>query len=113
MAARMRESFLRELMSLHPVVGKGGEKSFEEHERSFNDKDNLCKQQNNEERFKIIEINLLSDSNTNSNGQIISASFVACDTRFKNIILSDLNTPIGMQSSALLRLDDVVSITYR
>lgn len=87
MAAQMRESFLHELMILQSPPSA----------------------QNTE--AQTVDITFLSDSGS-STGHILSGSFVACDTKLTHLILNGLNTPIGMQSSALVRINDVISITY-
>lgn len=86
MDARLRESFLQELMILQ------------------SSQDSL------EEDKNLVNITLLSDSG--SVGRTLSAKFIACDTSLTHVLLRDLRTPTGIQSSALLRLNDVISITY-
>lgn len=58
-----------------------------------------------------VNVTLLADSS--STGRTLSGLFVACDTNLTHILLNDLKTPIGSQSSALLRLNDVIAISYR
>lgn len=67
------------------------------------DKDSVLK--------KKVNITLLGDSG--STGRTLSGLFVACDTNLTHILLNDLKTPLGTQSSALVRLNDVIAITYR
>lgn len=86
MDARMRESFLRELMILQsPSI--------------------LSPTTNRQ-----VDITLLAD--TSSTGRTVSGLFVACDTNLTHILLNDLKTPIGIQPNALLRLNDVITISY-
>lgn len=61
--------------------------------------------------YRPIDITLVNESG--STGRTLSASFVACDTNLTHILLNDLKTPIGIQSSALMRLNDVIAISYR
>lgn len=138
MAARMRELFLRELMTLHQVIknseqeekansepsstevipikeiitGTPEESHKLERQQQQHPSQSQQHQKQNYQQKKNIDITFLSDCNKTA-GQTLTASFIACDTQLKHLIISDLGTPIGMQSSALLRLDDVVSITYR
>ena len=58
--------------------------------------------------FRPIDITLLNESG--STGRTLSGSLVACDTNLTHILLNDLKTPIGIQSSALMRLNDVIAI---
>lgn len=58
----------------------------------------------------LVNVTFFSDSGTT--GRTLSGSFVACDTNLTHILLNDLITPIGLQSSALLRLNDVIAISY-
>lgn len=58
------------------------------------------------------QVNVTFFSDSGSTGRTLSGSFVACDTNLTHILLNDLITPIGLQSSALLRLNDVIAITY-
>lgn len=58
-----------------------------------------------------VDVTLLTDST--STGRTLSGLFVACDTNLSHILINDLKTPIGTQSSALLRRNDVIAITYR
>lgn len=62
-----------------------------------------------------IDILLLSEQSSSQKitGRSLSANFVACDTNLTHLLLNDLKTPIGTQPSALVRLNDVISITYR
>ena len=60
---------------------------------------------------KQVNITLLAESG--STGRSLSGFFVACDSNLTHILLNDLKTPIGIQSSALVRLNDVIAITYR
>lgn len=83
----MRESFLHELMILQ-------------------DEGNKEKKIDNRQ----VNITFLAESGTT--GRTLSGLFVACDTNLTHILLNDLKTPIGLQSSALLRLNDVIDITY-
>lgn len=89
MAARMRESFLKEIIILNSPAKT---------DQSL--------------PHQKVEVTFLSDSGL-STGHTLSGSFVACDTKLTHIIVNDLITPIEKQSSALLRLNDVISITYR
>lgn len=59
-----------------------------------------------------VDITLLADDPTTV-GRTLSGIFVACDTNLTHILINDLRTPTGTQRSALLRLNDVISITYR
>lgn len=63
------------------------------------------------EQLRQVDITLLDESG--STGRTLSAQFVACDTNLTHILLNDLKTPIGLQPSALMRLNDVIAITYR
>jgi len=83
MEAKLRESFLRELMLLQ-----------------LDD--------------RLVDILLLSEQSSSQKvtGRSLSANFVACDTGLTHILLNDLKTPIGTQPSALVRLNDVIAITY-
>lgn len=65
---------------------------------------------NNKKIGRPVNVTFLSD--TGLAGRTLSGLFVACDTNLTHIILNDLKTPIGLQSSALLRLNDVIAITY-
>lgn len=82
---------------------------------------------NQEERKENIEINSVpSERNLRNNRQVditlltdlglagrtLSGLFVACDTNLTHTLLDGLKTPIGIQSNALLRFNDVISIEY-
>lgn len=64
-----------------------------------------------EQTYRPIDITILDESG--ATGRTLAASFVACDTNLTHILLNDLKTPIGLQTSALMRLNDVIAITYR
>lgn len=130
---RMREAFLRELLILtqtpqqpsatNNINNKPIEKQKEENnysvlqqiildqqpiqEKTIEEQDN-----SNTNLQKKVDITFLSDSGS-SVGRTLSGLFAFCDTNLTHILINDLKTPIGTQSSALLRLNDVIAITYR
>lgn len=63
-----------------------------------------------EQDNRRVNITLFDDSG--STGRTLSASFIACDTNLTHALLTGLKTPIGIQSRVLLRLNDVIAITY-
>lgn len=99
----MREYFLRELM----ILQNNNNNSTNKEETEDSDKN---KSYDKIERKQKVNVTFFSDSG--STGRTLSGSFVACDTNLTHILLNDLITPIGLQSSALLRLNDVIAITY-
>lgn len=58
-----------------------------------------------------VKVSLISDSA--STGRTLAANFVACDTNFTHVLLKNLETPTGIQPNVLLRLNDVISISYQ
>lgn len=59
------------------------------------------------------QVDITLSDESGSTGRTLSALFVACDTNLTHLLLNDLKTPIGIQSSALVRLNDVIAIEYR
>lgn len=90
MAAQLRESFLRELMILQSQPTTS-----------------IDKDDKNE---SLVDILLLSE--LSQTGRQVSANFIACDTNLTHVLVKNLNTPIGTQPSALIRLKDVIAISY-
>jgi len=90
----MREAFLHELM----ILGSS---------RVSSDTSSPTRQTKD---IRQVDITLSSESGTT--GRTVSGSFIACDTNLTHVLLNDLKTPIGIQSSALLRLNDVIAISY-
>lgn len=139
----MRESFLRELMILqsspilsadstytsfsssageakptttnlltqHLSVGISSEEKQQQQQQDLENKKDNNNTENNHNKRQV-NITLLDDSGSRA-GRTLSGSFVGCDTNLTHILLNDLKTPIGIQSSALVRLNDVIAITYR
>lgn len=56
-----------------------------------------------------VYVTFLADSGRT--GRTLTGTFVACDTNLSHILVNDLITPVGSQSCALLRLNDVVAIS--
>lgn len=104
MDARLRESFLRELMILQsPPIDRQSNKEETEQQQE--------QQLKQEQPHREVKLLLFDESG--STGRTLSGLFVACDTNLTHILLNDLKTPIGLQSSALVRLNDVIAIAYR
>lgn len=57
-----------------------------------------------------VNVTLLSDSR--AIGRTLCGLFIACDTNFTHILVNELKTPVGFLSGALLRLNDVIAISY-
>lgn len=62
------------------------------------------------ESNRKVELLLLGD--LGKTGCTLTGSLIACDTNLTHILLNDLQTPIGFQSNALVRLNDVLAISY-
>lgn len=106
MDARLRESFLRELMILQSA-SINQQPNREEESTSVE-----TEEQRQQSVHKHREVELLLFDESGSTGRTLSGLFVACDTNLTHILLDDLKTPIGLQTSALVRLNDVIAITY-
>lgn len=104
----MREHFLRELLILQ-------EEEQEQDRKQEQEEKQKQQQQQQQQPDKVdkrrVDVTFLAESGTT--GRTLSGLFVACDTNLTHILLNDLKTPIGTQSSALLRHNDVIAITYR
>lgn len=112
----MRESFLRELMLLQ-------EKQEEKEKGTRREADNQEHRQHQTTsttntntaaplpQESQVNVTFFSDSGT-ATGRTLSGSFVACDKNLTHIIVNDLITPVGTRSSALIRLSDVIAISY-
>ena len=136
MDAQLRENFLRELMILHNRnhYHRQQEQSQQQQQQQLGKQKGLEEQreiveqtqqrQQKEQQIQAVdqdyisnpvEVLFLSELTTGSkkiSGRCLSADFVACDTNLTHILLNDLKTPIGTQPSALVRLNDVISIEY-
>jgi hypothetical protein len=102
MDARLRESFLRELMILQSRKTPQQQQQQQQH-----------RQQQQQQDLQQCQVDLLLFDESGSTGRTLSGLSVACDTNLTHILLNDLKTPIGIQPSALVRLNDVIAITYR
>lgn len=58
-----------------------------------------------------IKIALFNDKN-GLNENLLYAKSVSCDTNLKNLLLSELHSPIGLQKNVLLRMTDVIYIEH-
>lgn len=125
MDARLRETFLSELMITAPTPTPATapplpsttttELNRKLSQVTCDNQEEGCKENRSNNTGDIergqVNITLLGDSG--STGRTLSGLFVACDTNLTHILINDLKTPICTQSSALLRLNDVIAITYR
>jgi hypothetical protein len=111
MDARLRESFLRELMILQsaPI----DQQPNKEKESVGTGQQEQQQQEVQQSLHKHREVDLLLFDESGLTGRTLSGLFVACDTNLTHVLLNDLKTPIGLQASALVRLNDVIAITYR
>ena len=124
----LRESFLKELMILQeprnctskhlsessrtPFKTKETKKGKRSHtEQTVSVNKSLPTTEDTESCCKSVEITLLGDNNSFV-GHTLKATSVACDSDFSHIILDSLQTPIGDKTNVLLRLNDVIAITY-
>lgn len=113
MDARMRESFLRELMILQSTSSSSKSSSRNNNNNKQDNKEEIPKTIGTDNQLNkqdiIVDVTLLADSGTTS--RTLTGYFVACDKNLSHIIIDDFKTPLGTQCS-LLRLNDVIAITY-
>lgn len=120
--AQMRRSFLCELIKLSQsntsinidyshTQSTSTQKQLQEKEK---EKEKIGKHlintNNSDNSISNIKITLLSDSDVA--GRTLTGLAVGCDTKLTHMLVDNLETPIGIQKNCLLRLNDVIAITY-
>lgn len=108
---QMRESFLRELMLLQEREEKEKADNSEQLDEQTQQHQTTRKTAPTPTKQSPVNVTFFSDSGA-ATGRTLCGSFVACDTNLTHIIVNNLITPVGKRSSALIRLSDVIAISY-
>lgn len=104
-AAKLRESFLKDLMLLQ---SNQTPKKLTTNQTTQHLQSSQRQQQQQQPKVRVT----LLDNNSSISGQTLDARSIGCDTALNHILLGRLETPIGVHTNVLLRLNDVIAIAY-